>query len=104
MDRLSAEFAVNNQITTVYSALSFSDALMTCENSSGVWWLGEGQCAFAEVGGRRFERDTSSDNLGFEGNSWHFTGGWQGTLDNDWVVGGALRYEARELSSDEASG
>ena len=91
--------AVDNQIASLFSAMRFGDALLSCTEQSGDYrFLDEGRCGWLSIGGQRFEQDATGDNLGFDVDSWQIAGGGQFALDNGWHVGGALAYERRNLS------
>lgn len=99
MNQLSAEVIVDNQITTVLSAIRFADTLFSCASAGGnATYFDDGQCVFGAMGAGRLEQDRTQDNLGFDENSWRVSGGWQSAIGEDWNVGGALRYEQRAMS------
>ncbi|WP_462328835.1 hypothetical protein [Thiohalocapsa halophila] len=104
VNTLGAEVAVDNQLTSLLSALRFNDALLGCAERSGdVRVLEQGRCGWLRLSGQHFTRDESSDNLGFDEAAWQLAGGGQLDLGNGWSVGGALSYELRDLDARDSN-
>ena len=105
MDSLGAEVFADNQLTTLYSGMLFNDSLLSCAMRDGDYrFVREGQCGWMSLQGRRLERDDTSDNIGFDENTWQVAAGGQMAVGNGWAVGGALSYESRDLDLDNDLG
>ncbi len=103
MNSLSAEIAVDNQITSLLSGIRFNDALLSCAERGGDYrFFDQGQCGWLRLGGQRFEQHETSDNLGFDEDSWQLAGGGQIDIGNGWHLGGALSYESSNLNADDS--
>jgi hypothetical protein len=104
MNSLSAEIAVDNQISSLLSGIRFNDALLSCAERAGDYrFFDQGQCGWLRLRGQYFEQDATSDNLGFDENSWQLAGGGQFDVGNGWHLGGALSYEWRNLNADDSN-
>jgi hypothetical protein len=103
MNSLSAEIAVDTQITSLLSGIRFNDALLSCAERGGDYrFFDQGQCGWLRLGGQRFEQHETSDNLGFDEDSWQLAGGGQIDIGNGWHLGGALSYEGSNLNADDS--
>ncbi|GAB5378317.1 MAG: hypothetical protein AcusKO_47790 [Acuticoccus sp.] len=106
INTLTAEVALDNQIATLDTALRFGERLMSCASTAGAGatrFYDDGQCLYAAVEGRAFNRDRSGDNLGYDGSAFSVIAGGQLTLGTDWNVGGALAYESLNVDPTGAS-
>ncbi|WP_202313351.1 autotransporter outer membrane beta-barrel domain-containing protein [Mesorhizobium sp. L-8-10] len=108
VNAMSAELALDNQLSAVASAQSFGDSLLSCSSTTtqrdkAVRFFDDGQCLYARLDGHRFDRDTTSDSLGFSGSSWSLSAGGQLAIDEVWNVGGALAYERTDIDSSAAA-
>ncbi len=106
MNSLSAEIALDTQIFTLSQARNFSDTLHSCANTSLTAEPGrffdDGQCVYGEVEGVLYDRDETSDNLGFSASEFSFTVGGQMQIHDVWNVGGAFRYSNSSLTASKA--
>ena len=103
MNSLSAEIAIDNQITTLLSGIRFDDDLLGCGERGGDYrFFDQGQCGWLRLGGQRFEQQEVSDNLGFDEDTWQLAGGGQIPMGNGWHLGGALSYEGSNLDADDS--
>ncbi len=104
---LSAEVVVDTQIAALNSLRDFNRDLFSCANRGGAEesyrFFDTGQCGYLQVQGGRFNRDSTSDNLGFDASNVGITLGGQAVIDEVWNLGGAFRYGHSWLSADAAS-
>ncbi len=104
---LSAEVAVDTQISALNSLREFNDDLLSCANTGGqdasYRFFDDGQCGFLQVEGGRFNRDATSDNLGFDVTNFSVTLGGQVAVDEVWNIGSAFRYGFSNLNADAAA-
>lgn len=104
MNDIGAELYVDGALTNLHANQRFTESLMSCaESSSRETYTAEGRCGWISLGGRRFDRDASSDNLGFQSNTFQFAGGLEHILENGWTIGGALSFEDHSLTVDNSS-
>ncbi len=104
---LSAEIALDTQIYAVQQSRKFTDSLLSCANNGGVGtidrFFDSGQCVYVEVEGSLYNRDETSDNLGFRASDFSFSIGGQLAIGEDWNLGGAFRYANSSLTASQAS-
>ncbi len=107
LQEFGAEVVLDNQLTSVVSSQIFNEHLLSCATTAGgdglARFFDEGQCGYLGFGGRGFNRDATSDNLGFSGSSWTFTGGGQVSLSEDWSLGAAVSYERRRVNVTDSA-
>ncbi|MEM8572871.1 MAG: autotransporter outer membrane beta-barrel domain-containing protein, partial [Pseudomonadota bacterium] len=106
VNNLSAEVALDNQLSAVQAFRAFQEELLSCADSAGtgaVRFLADGSCVFATARGAGFERDATSDNLGYDGSAWSVSGGGQVAFGDAWTIGGALGYEWQRLNVSGAA-
>jgi len=100
-DQLSPEIYLDTEIATLFSALAFTNSLMTCPVRDGAnAFISEGQCAWTQVSGRSFDQDQTFQTLGFDETAWQVSGGAQVALGPVWRLGFALGYEHGALETD----
>ena len=106
-DSLSAEIALDTQIYAIQQSRKFTDSLLSCANNGGVGtndrFFDSGQCVYVEVEGSLYNRDETSDNLGFRASDFSFSVGGQLVIGEDWNLGGAFRYANSSLTASQAS-
>ena len=101
VNSLSAEIALDNQIEGLSASRAFGNSLLSCANASTP--LDTGECVYLRATGNHFERDASSDNLGFDATTWGVATGGQRALGNDWYIGGSLAYQNSSLDSSASA-
>ena len=78
LDQVSPEIYLDTEIATLFSALAFTNSLMTCPVRDGAdAFIKEGQCAWTQVSGRSFDQDQTFQTLGFDETAWQVSGGAQ---------------------------
>jgi hypothetical protein len=98
--QLSPEVYLDTEIGTLYSALSFSNSLMTCPVYAGAnAFIQEGQCVWARASGRSFDQDTTFETLGINETSFEVAGGAQGAFADVWRLGFAGAFEQGNLDT-----
>jgi outer membrane autotransporter protein len=101
LDQLSPEVYLDTEIAALFSALSFTNSLMTCPTRDGAAaFIKEGECVWARVSGREFNQDATTQTIGFDETAFQVTGGGQVALGPTWRIGGALGYEHSNLDTD----
>ncbi|GAB5469578.1 MAG: autotransporter outer membrane beta-barrel domain-containing protein [Rhodospirillales bacterium] len=107
LNSLSSEVALDTQVFLLSQARAFSDTLHSCANRSPAGTPGgffdDGQCLYGEVEGALYDRDATSDNLGFSASEFSFTVGGQAAVREVWNFGGAFRYANSSLTASGAS-
>lgn len=100
VDSMSPELYASTQVSTLFSAMTFGDALMSCARRSGAMrFIAEGSCVwFQPAGYRRFMQDDDGAALGFDETVWSISGGRQHRIAEDQHLGWGLSYERRSLS------
>jgi uncharacterized protein YhjY with autotransporter beta-barrel domain len=97
-NQLIPEIVANTKMTTLYSSMFFSDALLSCAARGGDFrFIAEGQCGWMRLAVRKTQSDETSQNEGFDDKVWQLAGGAQFRLGEKWLVGGALSYEDRTV-------
>jgi hypothetical protein len=100
LDQLSPEIYLDTEIGTLYSALSFTNSLMTCPTYAGAnAFIKEGQCVWARVSGRSFTQARTLETLGIDENSFEIAGGVQGAFADVWRLGFAGAFEQGSLGT-----
>ena len=73
--RSHPEIYLDTEIATLFSALAFTNSLMTCPvRDGGDAFIKEGQCAWTQVSGRSFDQDQTFQTLGFDETAWQVSG------------------------------
>ncbi len=106
VNTMSAEVAIDNQISALAASRRFNDSLLSCANASDTTetrFFDDGRCLFLRAGGTSFERDATSDNLGFSGSSWSVSAGGQVPLNDVWYLGGAFAFERSNIDASASS-
>jgi len=91
LDQLSPEVYGDTAVSTIYGARAFGNALLSCHPRDGTYvGISEGECVWADVSGRDY---SSSSGLGYDEQTWSFSGGMQVKVAKDVVLGFAAGYE-----------
>ncbi|MBW8640301.1 autotransporter outer membrane beta-barrel domain-containing protein [Hoeflea sp. WL0058] len=102
LDTFASQIASDIQLTSLFSAQRFSDALLSCSVRDGVYrFIDEDQCAWMRAGGSGMERSSSSANRPFTQTAWQFEGGGQFALQDDWFIGTGFSIGTQSLSVDD---
>ena len=100
LDQLSPQIYLQNQLTSLFSSLGFSNALMSCKVANGAHaFIAEGQCVWAQVNARSLRREETSNAIGFKEEAEQVAGGAQLRIAPDWHLGIALGYEHSATAS-----
>lgn len=98
VDALSGEMYLNTQLSTLYSAQSFGEALISCSARGDTDpSLNEGACFWFDVDVSRFDQDRNSVSLGFTEQTLRLAGGAGVELASGTHVGFALAYEDKSM-------
>ena len=98
LDQLSPEIYLDTEIATLFSALSFTDKMMTCQVRDGAnAFIQDGQCVWALVSGRSFEQDKTFQTFGIDETSFDIAAGAQFALGPVWRVGLSGGYDHGRL-------
>ena len=93
-NQLSPETYADNKIADFYSGLRFANSLMSCDVPDGRYaFIKEGQCVWAQVGGKFLDLNATSGSLGFGENAFVMSGGAEVMLRPDWFASFALGYD-----------
>lgn len=99
-DQLGPQIYLANGVATLFSALDFTDELMSCETrDKGNVFIAQDQCVWARVSGNWLDQDDTSQTIGFDRWAARFSGGVQAELAPDWRLGLALGYEHGDLNA-----
>ena len=99
-DQLGPQIYLANGVATLFSALDFTDELMSCETrDKGNVFIAQDQCVWARVSGNWLDQDDTSQTIGFDRWAARFSGGVQAQLAPDWRLGLALGYEHGDLNA-----
>jgi uncharacterized protein with beta-barrel porin domain len=99
-DQLSPEPFADNEIGDFYSALRFADSLMSCNVPDGRYvFIKEGQCVWAQVGGKFLNLNATSGSLGFNESAFTASGGAEIMLRPDWFASFGLGYDHGNTST-----
>ncbi|MBW8640827.1 autotransporter outer membrane beta-barrel domain-containing protein, partial [Hoeflea sp. WL0058] len=102
LDTFASQIASDIQLTSLFSAQRFSDALLSCSVRDGVYrFIDEDQCAWMRAGGSGMERSLSNTNRPFDQTAWQFEGGGQFALQDDWFIGAGFSIGTQSLSVDD---
>ncbi|MBW8640676.1 autotransporter domain-containing protein [Hoeflea sp. WL0058] len=102
LDTFASQIASDIQLTSLFSAQRFSDALLSCSVRDGVYrFIDEDQCAWMRAGGSGMERSSSSANRPFTQTAWQFEGGGQFALQDNWFLGTGFSIGTQSLSVDD---
>ncbi len=101
-NQLSPETYTDNEIGDFYSGLRFASNLMSCEVPDGRYvFIKEGQCVWAQVGGKFLDLNANSASLGFSENAFVMAGGAEVMLRPDWFAGFALGYDHGNINTGD---
>jgi len=93
-NQLSPETYADNEIGDFYSGLRFANSMMSCEVPDGRYaFIKNGQCVWAQIGGKFLDLNATSGSLGFNENTFVVSGGAEVMLRPDWFAGFALGYD-----------
>ena len=93
-NQLSPETYADNEIGDFYSGLRFANSMMSCEVPDGRYaFIKEGQCVWAQIGGKFLDLNATAGSLGFNENTFVVSGGAEVMLRPDWFAGFALGYD-----------
>ena len=102
LDQLSPEPYAVSSWAVALSAQQFSNALLSCRERAGdARFIREGQCFRIGLQGRRFERESSDDDIGYDINSGEISLGAQKALSERWQIGAAVAYENWRAEADD---
>ncbi|MBW8640302.1 autotransporter outer membrane beta-barrel domain-containing protein [Hoeflea sp. WL0058] len=102
LDTFASQIASDIQLTSLFSAQRFSDALLSCSVRDGVYrFIDEDQCAWMRAGGSGMERSSSNTNRPFDQTAWQFEGGGQFALQDNWFIGTGFSIGTQSLSVDD---
>ncbi|MBW8640303.1 autotransporter domain-containing protein [Hoeflea sp. WL0058] len=102
LDTFASQIASDIQLTSLFSAQRFSDALLSCSVGDGVYrFIDEDQCAWMRAGGSGMERSSSNTNRPFDQTAWQFEGGGQFALHDNWFIGTGFSIGTQSLSVDD---
>ncbi|MGN6489468.1 MAG: hypothetical protein ACTHLT_16840 [Devosia sp.] len=104
LDQLSPEPYVINETLAMLASLNFENSLMSCKVQDGVnKFDAEGQCAWASLGSRRFERDETASNTGFDQTTFGLSGGAQARLSDNVFLGFGGSWESLSTEGNDSS-
>jgi uncharacterized protein with beta-barrel porin domain len=93
-NQLSPETYGDNEIADFYSDLRFASSLMSCDVPDGRYvFIKEGQCVWAQLGGKFLDLNATSGSLGFGENAFVMSGGAEMMLRPDWFASFAFGYD-----------
>ncbi len=93
-NQLSPETYGDNEIADFYSDLRFASSLMSCDVPDGRYvFIKEGQCVWAQLGGKFLDLNATSGSLGFGENAFVMLGGAEMMLRPDWFASFAFGYD-----------
>jgi len=99
-DQLGPEIYLDNGIATLFSALDFTDDLMSCEvREGGNVFINEGQCLWVKGSGSWLDQDKTRETIAFDRNAIRVAGGGQVAIAPDWRLGMAIGYERSDLDA-----
>ena len=86
---------------SLMSGMQFADSLLSCKERSGAnRFIREADCLRLDGGARHYSQDSTSSTPGFD-LSWGGIGlGGQTEVEEGWIIGGGLAYEALNGSSN----
>ncbi len=101
LDQLSPEAFLNSETATLFAGEEFTNNLFSCKvPGSGGAFIREGQCVWVRPEGRFFERDTTTNNIGYDEDIGGVSAGAQIALAPGWSAGFGLGYEYSNLETD----
>ncbi|MGD9509285.1 MAG: autotransporter domain-containing protein, partial [Geminicoccaceae bacterium] len=101
LDGLSPEPYAVSEWAAVLSSQQFSDSMMSCRERAGDYrFVDEGQCVRIGLQGRRFTRDDSSSNVGYDLDAAGVSIGAQKELAPGWHAGLGVAYEHWSADAD----
>jgi uncharacterized protein with beta-barrel porin domain len=99
-DQLTPEVFIGLQSTTLFSNLSFSNAMLSCRQRAGEYrFVREGECGWMRFSGRNLQQDRTVSNLGFKEHAFGLSGGMQKAVSENYHLGFGLSYEKSELEA-----
>ncbi|HEV7996892.1 MAG TPA: autotransporter domain-containing protein [Stellaceae bacterium] len=99
-NQLSPETYADNKIADFYSGLRFANSLMSCNVPDGRYaFIKEGQCVWAQIGGKFLDLNATSGSLGFAENAFVMSGGAEVMLRPDWFASFALGYDHGDINT-----
>ena len=97
---LSPETYADNKVADFYSGLRFANSLMSCNVPDGRYaFIKEGQCVWAQIGGKFLNLNATSGSLGFAENAFVMSGGAEVMLRPDWFASFALGYDHGDINT-----
>jgi hypothetical protein len=100
-DQLAPTAYVANESTTLFSSLTFTDALQSCRMRDGEYrFVREGECSWFSAGRAKTDRERTSTNVGFREDNLFLAGGAQWAVSENWRVGLGVSYERSKLDDD----
>ena len=103
-DGLSPETYGDNEIADFYSALRFANSMMSCKVPDGRYvFIKEGQCAWAQIGGKFLDLNAGSGHLGFNEDAVVMSGGAEIMFKPDWFASFALGYDRGNITTGDTA-
>jgi outer membrane autotransporter protein len=100
-NQLSPETYGDNKIADFYSGLRFANSLMSCDTADGRYvFIKEGQCVWAQIGGKFLDLNANSGSLGFSENAFVMAAGAEMMLRPNWFASFAFGYDHGNLDTD----
>ena len=99
-NQLSPETYADNKIADFYSGLRFAHSLMSCNVPDGRYaFIKEGQCVWAQLGGKFLDLNATSGSLGFGENAFVMAGGAEMMVRPGWFASFALGYDHGNINT-----
>jgi hypothetical protein len=100
LDRLQPEHYLAQVNDTWMSSQFFATSMMSCPTATGeLSVVTEDQCLWARIGGRVFDQDHTTTNIGGDVTAYTVSAGAQVALEDNWRFGFAGSYEETELTT-----
>jgi uncharacterized protein with beta-barrel porin domain len=78
LDQLSPEIYGDGAVATLYGAHAFGNSLLSCHKRDAQYAaVSEDQCMWAAFTGRTLDQNASAEGLGYDEQTWGFSGGGQ---------------------------
>ena len=104
LNQLSPEVYLGSETAALFSAEDFLENLFSCrqagENHNA---LSEGPCLWARPEARFLDRDSDSQNIGFDETAGGISAGGQVAVAPNWFAGFAVGYEFGRLNTDSGA-
>ncbi|MEM9029348.1 MAG: autotransporter domain-containing protein [Pseudomonadota bacterium] len=104
LDVLLPEVYLNTDTAMLFSAHDFMGDMFSCPTSGdGRAVARDGQCLWVRPKGRKFDRDATFENIGYEDTVGGVSAGTQFKFAPGWFVNVAAGYESGSLSTDSGA-